>query len=59
MKESVLRKHASNILKILAQKKKKKKWKFSDTKIDIFNISAQKIDCGYLLEPHQQAIFTL
>ena len=29
-----------------------RKWKFSDkTKSDIFHISAQNIDCGYLLEP--------
>ena len=44
-----LRKHAySNILKILPPKK----WKFSDKKkSDIFQISAQNIDCGYSLEP--------
>ena len=30
-----------------------KKWKFSDKNSDIFHISAQNIDCGYLLEsPH-------
>ena len=28
-----------------------KKGKFSDKKFDIFHISAQNIDCGYLLEP--------
>ena len=28
-----------------------KNWKFSDTKTDIFHISAQNIDCGYSLEP--------
>ena len=28
-----------------------KKWKFSDKNSDIFNISAQNIDCGYSLEP--------
>ena len=28
-----------------------KKWKFSDKKSDIFLISAQNLDCGYLLEP--------
>ena len=28
-------------------------WKFYHQKIsDIFHISAQNIDCGYLLEPH-------
>ena len=27
-----------------------KKWKFSDKKSDIFHISAQNIDCEYLLE---------
>ena len=27
-----------------------KKWKFSDKKSDIFNISAQNIDCGHPLE---------
>ena len=26
--------------------KKKKKWKFSEKKSDIFHISAQNIDCG-------------
>ena len=30
-----------------------KKWKFSDKNSDIFNISAQNIDCGYSLEPPQ------
>ena len=28
-----------------------KNWKFSDINSDIFHISAQNIDCGYLLEP--------
>ena len=28
-----------------------KKWTFSDKNSDIFQISAQNIDCGYLLEP--------
>ena len=28
-----------------------KKWKFSDKQSDIFHTSAQKIDCGYSLEP--------
>ena len=27
-----------------------RKWKFSDKNTDIFHISAQNIDCGYLLE---------
>ena len=27
-----------------------KNWKFSDKNSDIFHISAQNIDCGYLLE---------
>ena len=27
------------------------KWKFLETKSDIFHISAQNIDCGYSLEP--------
>ena len=41
----------SNILKILP----KKKINFSDKKnSDIFHISAQNIDCGYLLEPPQR-----
>ena len=32
-----------------------KNWKFSDTKTPtVFHISAQKIDCGYSLEPHQR-----
>ena len=60
--EFPLRKHAfSNILKILPPKK----WKFSDKNSDIFLISAQNIDCGYLLEPprrggsneYQQSMF--
>ena len=44
-----LRKHAySNIMKILPPKH----GNFSDKKkSDIFHISAQNIDCGYLLEP--------
>ena len=42
-----LRKHAySNTLNILPPKNE-----FSDKNSDIFNISAQNIDCGYLLEP--------
>ena len=45
---STLRKHAySNILKILQPKT----GKFPDKNYDIFHISAQNIDCGYLLEP--------
>ena len=28
-----------------------KKWRISDKKSDIFNTSAQNIDCGYSLEP--------
>ena len=28
-----------------------KNWTFSDKNTDIFHISAQNIDCGYLLEP--------
>ena len=28
-----------------------KNWKFSDKNSDIFHISAQNIDCRYLLEP--------
>ena len=27
------------------------KWKFSDKNSDVIHISAQNIDCGYLLEP--------
>ena len=43
-----LRKHAySNILKILSPKNEN----FQMKKSDIFHISAQNIDCGYLLEP--------
>ena len=42
-----------------------KKWKFSDKNSDIVHISAQNIDCGYLLEPpwcgvsnkYQQSMF--
>ena len=49
----LLRKHAySNILKILPQKKKKKKEEnFQLKNSDIFHISVQNIDCGYSLEP--------
>ena len=44
-----LRKHAySNILKILSQKKNET---FQIKNSDIFQISAQNIDCGYSLEP--------
>ena len=32
----------------------KKKGKFSDKNSDIFHISSQNIDCGYLLEPPQR-----
>ena len=32
----------------------KKNWKFSDKNSDIFHISAQNIDCGYLLEPSRR-----
>ena len=43
-----LRKHAySNILKLLPPKNEN----FQIKKSDIFNISAQNIDCGYSLEP--------
>ena len=46
-----LRKHAySNKLKILPPKK----WKFQIKILTFFHISAQNIDCGYLLElPHR------
>ena len=45
------RKHAySNILKILQPKKEN----FQIKNSDIFQISAQNIDCGYLLEPPQR-----
>ena len=45
---STLRKHAySNILKILPPKN----GNFQKKKSDIFNFSAQNIDCGYSLEP--------
>ena len=45
---STLRKHAYlNILKILPLKNENFQIKSSD----IFHISAQNIDCGYLLEP--------
>ena len=44
--EKPLRKHAySNILKILPPK-----WEILDKNSDIFHISAQNIDCGYLIE---------
>ena len=47
------------------KKKKEKNLKLSDKKSDIFHISAQNIDCGYLLEPprhdnsceYQQSMF--
>ena len=43
-----LRKHAySNILKILPPKNEN----FQEKNSNIFNISAQNIDCGYSLEP--------
>ena len=42
-----LRKHYSNILKILAPKNEK----FQIKNADIFHISAQNIDCRYSLEP--------
>ena len=46
--QTPLRKHAySNTPKILPPKNDK----FSDKNSDIFNISAQNIDCGYSLEP--------
>ena len=46
--QSSLRKHAySNIQKILPPKNEN----FQKEKSDIFNISAQNIDCGYSLEP--------
>ena len=46
-----LRKQAyTNILKISQPKNEK----FSDKNSDIFHISAQNIDCGYLLEPPQR-----
>ena len=45
---TTLRKHAySNILKFLPSKKKT----FSDKNSNIFNVSAQNIDCEYALEP--------
>ena len=48
---SPLRKHAySNILKMLAPKNEN----FQIKNSDIFHISAQNIDCGYLLEPPQR-----
>ena len=49
--ELALRKHAySNRLKILTPKNENFKIKNSD----IFHISTQNIDCGYLLEPPQR-----
>ena len=46
-----LRKHTySNILKILQPKKEN----FQVKKSDIFHMSAQNIDCEYLLEPPQR-----
>ena len=39
------------------KKKKKKPWKFSDKKSDIFHISAQNIDCGYSLKPPRRGGF--
>ena len=46
-----LRKHAySNILKILPPKTEN----FQIKNSDLFHISAQNIDCGYSLEPHQR-----
>ena len=42
-----------------------KNWKFSDEKkkkkkkTDIFQISAQNIDCGYSLEPPRRRVFSL
>ena len=48
-----LRKHAySNILKILQIKKEN----FEIKNSDILRISAQNIDCGYSLEPPQEAV---
>ena len=45
-----LRKHAySNVLKILPPKNEK----FQLKNCDIFQISAQNIDCGYSLEPRR------
>ena len=44
----ILRKHAySNILKILSPKNEN----FQIKNSDIFHVSAQNIDCGYVLEP--------
>ena len=52
---NTLRKHAcSNILKISLPKN----WKFSDKNSDIYLITAQNIDCGYLLEwPHRDGSY--
>ena len=51
--EMSLRKHTFlNILRILPpKKKKKKKKKNSEKNSGSFHISAQNIDCGFLLEP--------
>ena len=38
-------------IQIYIEKFTTKNWKFSDKKSDCLNISAQKIDCGYSLEP--------
>ena len=35
-----------------------KNWKISDKNSDIFHISAQNIDCGYLLEPPRRVHLT-
>ena len=43
--DTLLKQACLNILKIYHQK-----WKLSDINSDIFHISAQNIDCGYLLE---------
>ena len=51
IQNTTLRKHAySNILKILKPKKENCLIK----NYDVFHISAQNIDCGYSLEPHQR-----
>ena len=50
--DCALRKHAcSNILKILTTKNEKNK---TDKNSDIFQISAQNVDCGYTLEPRRR-----
>ena len=52
--QDALGKHAySKILEILPQKKKRKKKKKSVEISDIFHISAQNIDCGYLEPPRR------